>query len=67
MDRLVWNDADYEEISWHDNYVHAMSFNSDTSTFYLEFDHILKWVKDEKVVFPSWHCLPLCYSKMSQI
>jgi len=43
LEKEIWTDADFERMSWHDNYIHGFSFNSDFELC-LDIDYIFKWV-----------------------
>ena len=44
-----WTDADFNSLSWHDNYVHAIQVRNpedgDEYDLILDIDHILEWIK----------------------
>lgn len=45
-----WTENDFEEMSWHDNVVHAIRIikgEHGTGRFILDIDYILEWLKDE--------------------
>jgi hypothetical protein len=47
-----WTDKDFDELSWHDNTVHALRIveddrDSGTAQLILDIDHILKWCPGE--------------------
>jgi hypothetical protein len=47
MTDLVWTDAQFEEMSWHDNYVHGFRIVEGEHGFgelILDIDYILEWV-----------------------
>ncbi|MBL7999657.1 MAG: hypothetical protein JNL32_13610, partial [Candidatus Kapabacteria bacterium] len=44
----VWTDNDFEEMGWHDSYIHAISFPYDTLDLSLDIDYLFKWVFDDK-------------------
>ena len=48
MKKWIWTDSDYDTMSWHDNYIHAMSFNAEESSFDLDIDYITEWVEPEE-------------------
>ena len=48
MQAHVWTEQQFEEMSWHDNHVHAMRLESGeygAGTLQLDLDYILEWVK----------------------
>ena len=50
MQREVWTDADFENMSWHDNHVHGVRFvegDNGEGELVLDIDHILEWLKSE--------------------
>lgn len=45
--RTLWTDADFEEMGWHDNAVHAIALEpapNDPGSLLLDIDYILEWV-----------------------
>jgi hypothetical protein len=44
----VWTDAQFEEMSWHDNHVHALRIveaGEGAGDLILDIDHIVEWIK----------------------
>ncbi|MBN8856741.1 MAG: hypothetical protein J0H29_00050 [Sphingobacteriales bacterium] len=55
----VWGNEDFNEMSWHDNYIYKMSFPSDDLRMSLEIDYIFKWELNPKSNFYQYwisHC-----------
>ncbi|MDV4012483.1 hypothetical protein BAY06_08330 [Elizabethkingia anophelis] len=44
----IWTDMDFEQMGWHDNYIHAIVFPNENQKLVLDMDYIFKWVLDEK-------------------
>jgi hypothetical protein len=44
LEKLIWSDADYDLMGWHDTHVHAVTILGETSEVVLDIDYILKWV-----------------------
>lgn len=42
-EKEIWTNGDFENMTWHDNYIHGFSFDEDFK-FYLDIDYIFKWV-----------------------
>ncbi len=46
--RTSWTQADFKAMSWHDNYVHGVTFDVDVDTWrsdlVLDIDHIVEWL-----------------------
>ena len=55
LEKPHWTEADFEQMSWHDNTIHAFSFNKDYK-FLLDIDYIFEWVhpKPGKKYFKFW-------------
>lgn len=55
MTEQVWTDAQFEEMSWHDNYVHGFRIvegRYGSGELILDIDYILEWITcQEKVRF----------------
>ncbi|MFT3701666.1 MAG: hypothetical protein QM802_04825 [Agriterribacter sp.] len=39
----IWSNEDFDEMSWHDNYVYSLSFPSDDLRMSFEIDYIFEW------------------------
>ena len=48
LKKLVWNENDFEQMTWHDNKVYAIAFNDQSFELALDIDYIVKWVNPEK-------------------
>jgi len=49
MTSQVWTDAQFDEMSWHDNYVHALRIvevSDGAGDLILDVDHIVEWIKN---------------------
>lgn len=45
----IWTDADFDQMSWHDNHVHGIQLvggQNGEGELVLDLDHILEWIKD---------------------
>src|SRR5437879_2500499 len=47
LERTVWTDVDFENMSWHDCPIHAFSLNNHYELL-LDIDYIFKWVSAGK-------------------
>jgi hypothetical protein len=47
--KVVWTEADFSEMGWHDAVVHAIGFDDDggTSRLLLDLDYIVRWLEPE--------------------
>jgi hypothetical protein len=54
-EKELWTEADFNNMDWHDNTIHAFSFNKERE-FMLDIDYIFKWVhpKPGKRYFKFW-------------
>jgi len=43
LGKRIWTELDFEQMSWHDCPIHALSFSKDYKLL-LDIDYILKWV-----------------------
>jgi len=46
---MNWTEADYDELSWHDNHVHGIAIREGehgTGELILDLDYIVEWIKD---------------------
>jgi hypothetical protein len=49
MTSQVWTDAQFDEMSWHDNFIHAfriVEVSDEAGDFILDMDHIVEWIKN---------------------
>ena len=49
MTSQVWTEAQFDEMSWHDNHVHAMRIvegSHGAGDFILDVDHIVEWLRN---------------------
>jgi len=54
LQKLLWTESDYYNMSWHDNHIHALSFQKNNK-FLLDIDYIFKWVhKPHSRYFKFW-------------
>jgi hypothetical protein len=44
LEKWIWSNSDYESMSWHDNFVHAISYDPEKYSFELDIDHICEWI-----------------------
>ena len=51
----IWTDDDFESMSWHDNYIHSISFPGDNFRMGLDIDYIFLWeLNKEQNVYNYW-------------
>ena len=51
LDKFIWTESDFENMFWHDNPIHAISF-SDNFEIILDIDYVFEWVlKGKKYIF----------------
>ena len=48
MLQAIFDDKDFEKLSFHDNFVHAMTFDPETGELLLDIDYLAKWISPEK-------------------
>lgn len=49
VDKKVWTEADFENMSWHDVHIHAISFGKDWELLF-DIDYIFEWVQVNKIL-----------------
>jgi hypothetical protein len=56
LEKTRWTDADFDHLSWHDNFIHSIHFDAHDfqSELRLEIDHIVQWVKPTPDSFAFW-------------
>jgi hypothetical protein len=47
LEKLIWDDSDFEQMGWHDSKIYAMSFEGDKFELALDIDYIVKWVNPD--------------------
>src|SRR5688572_22325516 len=47
LEKSIWTDADFENMDWHDNPIHAIAF-TDNFELLLDIDYIFDWVSKRK-------------------
>lgn len=47
LEKQIWTGDDFENMSWHDDTIHAISFGKN-SEFLLDIDYIFEWVHPKK-------------------
>ena len=51
LDRSIWTEKDFDNMNWHDNSIHAISFDNNFH-LYLDIDYIFEWVlRSKKYMF----------------
>ncbi|CAI9673591.1 MULTISPECIES: hypothetical protein [Elizabethkingia] len=51
----IWTDMDFEQMGWHDNYIHAILFPNENQKLVLDIDYIFKWVLNEtSTLYDFW-------------
>jgi hypothetical protein len=61
MSAQVWTDAQFDEMSWHDNHVHALRLvetGDGAGDLILDVDHIVEWIKTSEGAF-QFRILPV--------
>jgi hypothetical protein len=48
LQKWVWTEADFENMSWHDSRIYALAFSPDTFELLLDIDYIFQWVNPEQ-------------------
>jgi hypothetical protein len=53
LEKRIWTDADFEEMSWHDNSIYKFRLNGDLE---FDIDYILKWNEPDEILktFTFW-------------
>jgi hypothetical protein len=56
LEKLIWNESDFEQMGWHDSKIHAIAFRDETFELALDIDYIVEWVQpnDNKANFQFW-------------
>jgi hypothetical protein len=55
-DRYMWFDSDFDDLTFHDNCIHAFAFDTNANDLYYDIDYICKWVNPEpgEVPYKFW-------------
>ena len=56
LEKLVWDDGDFEQMGWHDATLYAVAFGPGAFELSLDIDYILKWVHPtgDEQFFQCW-------------
>ena len=56
LEKTRWSEADFDDLSWHDNHIHSIHFDCHDfeSRLRLEIDHIVEWTKPNPEEFAFW-------------
>lgn len=46
--KSIWTEMDFEEMGWHDSYIHAIALPSESLELVLDIDYLFKWVLDDE-------------------
>jgi len=58
MQKSLLDDADFSNISFHDNLIHAMTFGPDESAFLIDIDYLAEWISPDKDGYYSFVIAP---------
>jgi hypothetical protein len=47
LPKLIWTEADFDQMGWHDVKIHAITFVPEVYEFVLDIDYIFAWVEPE--------------------
>jgi hypothetical protein len=70
MTRGPWTHAQFDEMSWHDNHVHAMRIvegEYGAGTLVLDLDYILQWVQGPEGVQFLVMPVSLCFTEVTNL
>ena len=58
LDKLVWDEGDFEEMGWHDATIYGIAFGPGEFEVCLDIDYIFKWVhpKGSDSGYQFWVC-----------
>lgn len=67
LEKLLWTDADFDHMGWHDNKIHAIAFGQEEQELLFDIDYIFKWVdpKEGEQFYRFW--LAPCTLVFSQV
>lgn len=57
VEKSVWTDADFDQMGWHDNRIHAIAIEPDPpwpGRVLIDLDYIVKWVQPTESSFNFW-------------
>jgi len=43
--KLIWTEADFDVMGWHDSTIHGIAWSSETHELMLDVDYIFEWLK----------------------
>lgn len=47
LEKLVWTEADFEQMGWHDVHIYAVAFRQANHELWLDLDYMFKWAYPE--------------------
>jgi hypothetical protein len=48
MNKLIWDESDFDKMSWHDNFIHAFTYDPDENLFLIDIDYITEWINPKE-------------------
>jgi hypothetical protein len=56
LEKLIWDENDFEQMGWHDSKVYAIAFEGEKFELALDIDYILKWLNpsDKESNYKFW-------------
>jgi len=58
VEKLIYTEEDFEDMDWHDVYIHGMGFDSKNFELFLDVDYIFKWIKKPRAKYYSFIIAP---------
>jgi len=58
--KTVWTNADFDDLTWHDNTIHALAVEPLPGRLLLDIDHIVEGVRPDpaEATLSFWICRP---------
>jgi hypothetical protein len=55
LEKVVWSDADFDEMGWHDVQIHGIAFYSESWELAFDIDYLFKWeLNQETNAYSFW-------------
>ncbi|WP_372474779.1 hypothetical protein AB4865_05815 [Capnocytophaga sp. ARDL2] len=54
IEKNVWTETDFIDMSWHDSLIHSISFPDNNFEFKIELEYIFKWDLNKQNVYDLW-------------
>ena len=58
MNKKIMDDTDFENISFHDNFIHALTYDPEDSELLFDIDYLIEWLEPDEEGCYSFNIAP---------